>query len=153
MTRQATLQDLTVLVQAADGMLEEYRKKDFAAEVDVARAVPVVLEYVDPLHVNKVSFITFAEDGEPQGVMLGHLCYYSCSAQYFATDRMFYVFPKFRSGLPLRRLIRAFEDWAKSEKCHAVKLNVLGSRDNEVLLKLLERMGYAIQGYEVGKLL
>jgi hypothetical protein len=98
MTRQATLQDLTVLVQAADGMLEEYRKKDFAAEVDVARAVPVVLEYVDPLHVNKVSFITFAEDGEPQGVMLGHLCYYSCSAQYFATDRMFYVFPKFRSS-------------------------------------------------------
>jgi hypothetical protein len=152
MIKRATVEDLPILVRAAQGMLDEYAKKPFAPSTRMDKALAECLKHVDPEDHDRVAFISYCGD-LPSGVMLGYLTYYICSDSYSASDRMFYIFPEFRNGSAIRRLVAAFEQWAKEKGAFAVKLSVLGSRENESLLKLVNRLGYELQGYEVGKVL
>lgn len=62
-----------------------------------------------------------------------------------------YVQPSYRGSSAGVKLIRAFEEWAKGTACTAVSMSVGSALSIDRTLKLYERMGYKLYGYETLK--
>lgn len=91
-----------------------------------------------------------ALDGEKiVGYMIGFITNYSFNEDaYYAADEMVYVIPEYRGKLVGKRILKAFQDWAKRKGCLEAVIGTISEIATERTKKLYSKLGFT----EVGSL-
>ena len=114
----------------------------------VARAVWQCVRDPDRKYIN--AWIGYDNDGVPIGYIVGTIRPSLYNMADIATQEMWFVIPKHRSGLIAALLIWHFEKWAKTKGVDRIYVQV--EHDNEPdlverIIKVMQRLGYKKQGY------
>jgi GNAT superfamily N-acetyltransferase len=99
----------------------------------------------------RVGFLGYVKD-ELAGLVIGRTVNLLFGPGCVAQDMIFYVRPKFRATLLIKRLVAAFEAWAWEDPgCRLVQLTALAGADNERAARLVEHFGFNSVGYVMVK--
>jgi GNAT superfamily N-acetyltransferase len=99
----------------------------------------------------RVGFLGYVNN-ELAGLVMGRMVNLLFGPGCIAQDMIFYVRPKFRATLLIKRLVAAFEAWAWEDPgCKLVQLTALASADNERAARLVEHFGFNSVGYVMVK--
>lgn len=97
-------------------------------------------------------FCVVAEhEGEIVGGMLGARTNYCFSFTQKAGELGLYVAPEHRGGMLGAKLIKSFEAWAKKHGCATVQVGVTIGINNDLAVKLYEKLGFTVEGPMMSK--
>ena len=101
----------------------------------------------NPLGFGVIQFV----EGKPAAGMLGQLTHYICSEEYFAKELGMGVMPWARGRISLLKLIKAFEESARSRGAKEIAPLITSGFKAKSLAKAYERLGYSVDGYTLRK--
>lgn len=116
----------------------------------------------NPARVVQLLKLTQHEDGkffliysknqkEIQGMFLGFLTQPFFSDDILAHDFLMYVKPEYRGTPVFVKMLRSFEEWAKSKGAKAVRVGHTTGIDTEKAPPLFSRLGHSSMGYLFNK--
>lgn len=143
--RKATLLDGSDLLK----LMQRYHSEmpsDMAGVFDVSITAERIMQAIDaPDH-----FQCIALDGsKPVGCIAAALApmrYWS--HEFVACDIVLYVLPEYRARGAGLKLIRAYEEWARSMGCRHITLSCSSRINEDRTYKLYERLGYNSLGVQ-----
>ena len=93
-----------------------------------------------------------AEDkGEAIGMFCGTVIPHYFGHMLMANDLCLFVTKSRRGGTAAYRLIKTFENWAVAKGAVSLRFGVSTNIEPERTLKLYEKLGYKLDGYQVNK--
>ena len=114
----------------------------------VTRAVWGCIRDPDRKYIN--AWIGYDNDGVPIGYIVGCIRPSLYNLTTIASQEMWFVIPKHRSGLIAALLIWNFEKWCKAKGVERIYTQVEHDNEPELverLIKVMQRLGYKKQGY------
>ncbi|MBT7542385.1 MAG: GNAT family N-acetyltransferase [Gammaproteobacteria bacterium] len=145
--RKADTDDLPSLIRLGREMHQEaptFNTLDFDEQTLVALFnSPGMVEY-------GACFI--AEDkGETIGMFCGLVIPHFFGHSLMANDLCLFVTKSRRGGTAAYRLIKTFESWAIAKGAVSLRFGISTNVEPERTLKLYEKLGYKLEGYQVNK--
>ncbi len=93
-----------------------------------------------------------AEDnGEAIGMFCGVVVPHFFGHSLMANDLCLFITKSRRGGTAAYRLIKAFESWALAHGAAALRFGISTNVEPDRTLKLYEKLGYKLEGYQVNK--
>lgn len=142
--RRATLSDLATLVEMGRAMQQEsprYARFDFD-DGKVQQLIATLIDLDGP-----GCALVATVDETIVGMLGGILVEHFFGRDTYAADLVVYVYPAHRGGTTVVRLVKAFEDWARSkgalECCVGVSTEIASTR----VSALYRALGYRMAGY------
>ena len=90
-------------------------------------------------------------NGEAIGMFCGIVVPHYWGHMLMANDLCLFVTKSRRGGTAAYRLIKAFEAWAIANGAVALRFGISTNIEPERTLKLYEKLGYKLEGYQVNK--
>ena len=90
-------------------------------------------------------------DGEAIGMFCGLVLPHYFGHMLMANDLCLFVSKSKRGGTAAYRLIKKFESWALAKGAVSLRFGVSTNIEPERTLKLYEKLGYKLEGYQVNK--
>lgn len=111
-----------------------YRSVDY--NIDKARA------YLRNCHFGAIALL----NNEPIGMFTGCVTPYFFGNDLIASEELWYVVPEHRSSSAALRLLRMFEDWARSYNVKEICIGLSSGADAERVGRFLMKKGYGHLG-------
>lgn len=147
MIRDATADDIPALLDLGQQMHAE------SPAFSGTAFVPAKLEYLAGSLLQMPGGILLVAElsGRPVGFMAGLVSEHWITDARQAADLALYVAPEARGGMTAVRLVRAFEQRAQAWGATELVPGVSAGIDNELAVKLYERLGYTRRGIGMWK--
>jgi GNAT superfamily N-acetyltransferase len=136
MIRHATLEDLPRILDLAQVMHMESRFKD----------IPHSREKVELIFTRLIEGAGLILVAEKNGKVIGAIAA-AVIELWFSTGKVgqdfgLFIHPEHRGGMLAARLVKGYEDWAKSQGAHAAELGINTGLQLEKTGQLLAHLGY-----------
>lgn len=147
MIRQANELDILKLAQLAEAYSKEVNHHD-NLEFDMEYAMmSVVTSFMHPEHC----FFVAVVNGEIIGFLWGLVTPLPWSPALIAIDNVLYVKPESRGTAHGARLIRKYEQWAKSRGAKQISISIASGITDEATCNLYKILGYNLIGSQYRK--
>lgn len=105
---------------------------------------------LDPERKFLNGWIAYDLHGKAIGYIIGTIRPSIYNLRNVASQEMWFVLPKYRTGIAAIQLIKSFEQWAKDNKCERIYTQVEHDNQPELverIIGVMHRLGYKTQGY------
>tara|TARA_B100000745_G_scaffold296315_1_gene241537 strand:+ start:871 stop:1368 length:498 start_codon:yes stop_codon:yes gene_type:complete len=145
--RKADTDDIPSLVRLGREMHEEAPTFDM---VDFDEEKLTALAASPAMTDHGASFLAEV-NGEAIGMFCGVIVPHYFGNALMANDLCLFVTKSRRGGTAAYRLIKAFESWAFANGAEVLRFGISTGVDAERTLKLYEKLGYKLEGYQINK--
>ena len=111
----------------------------------------VVALFNSPAMVEHGACFIAEDKGEAIGMFCGVVVPHYFGHMLMATDLCLFVTKSRRGGTAAYRLIKAFEAWALAHGAVSLRFGISTNVEPDRTLKLYEKLGYKLEGYQVNK--
>ena len=145
--RKADTDDIPSLIRLGREMYEEaptFNMLDFDDQ-------KVIALFNSPQMVECGACFIAEDNGEAIGMFCGLIVPHYFGHALMANDLCLFVSKPKRGGTAAYRLIKTFESWALAHGAEVLRFGISTGVDTERTLKLYEKLGYRLEGYQVNK--
>jgi GNAT superfamily N-acetyltransferase len=141
--REMTQGDLHYAVQLAADMHQESWFRDF--DFDAAKALSIWDRKVS--QPDRWCLLVAEDDNKIVGIFAGITFEHFFGNQTASCDLILYVDPAHRGGSAAPRLIKAYEEWARSVGVVEIQIGVSTGVNTERTARLFEKLGFGDRAY------
>ena len=145
--RKADTDDIPSLIRLGREMHEEaptFNMLDFDDQ-------KVIALFNSPPMVESGACFIAEDQGEAIGMFCGVVVPHYFGNMLMANDLCLFVTKSRRGGTAAYRLIKTFESWAIAKGAVSLRFGISTNVEPERTLKLYEKLGYKLEGYQVNK--